>query len=245
MLVRSVLITSFLLSAASAQQPPPDRPPTLTVSADATIHVTPDQATVRFGAEQQADTAQAAQQQVDQALQKAITDLQQLGIADHDIQTAGMTLSPVYSQPSREPQSESSTPHVVAYRASQTLAVTVSDLGLAGKVIDTGMSAGLDRIESLSFGIADPTPARLQALGDAMGKARRHAEALAKAAGQRLAGVRSVQESGGSTPTPRFEMAARRMTAGTPVEPGQLDVTASVVVEYRIEPTGGTGGKRL
>jgi uncharacterized protein YggE len=95
-------------------------------------------------------------------------------------------------------------------------------------------------VAGLNFELRDPEAARLDALRDAMTSARREAEALAAAAGQTVGPTLSIQTSGGGRfppPMPMYRGVAMDMAqATTPIEPGTLTVTASVVVIYRIVP---------
>jgi uncharacterized protein YggE len=69
---------------------------------------------------------------------------------------------------------------------------------------------------------------------------------LAAAMRVRLVEVLEVQEEGAAPPPPRYE--AMRASAfagaavGTPVASGQLEVSAGVVVRYRIAPCPAQGG---
>lgn len=125
-----------------------DKAPMLTVNGDGEVSAPPDRATVRLGATTQADEAAAAQSSVNGTLQKALDAIQKVGIPQRSIRTTGLTLSPVYA-----PQKLASpeTPRVVAYRAANTIEVTVDDLKLMGAVIDAGVTAGANRLEGVSF----------------------------------------------------------------------------------------------
>jgi uncharacterized protein YggE len=71
-----------------------------------------------------------------------------------------------------------------------------------------------------------------------MADARRRAEALAAAAGQRVAGVRSIAEQRVAGPVPMHMARIVEMRADTPIAPGSTDVSAAVSVVFSVEPTG-------
>lgn len=215
-----------------------ERPPTLTVTGDATVRATPDQATVRLGAVAQAPEAQTAQDEVSKIVRRTITSLKEAGIPAERIGTVEISISPVYDDRRRPPRPEENDegPKIVGYRASNTVQVIVRDLSMVGKVIDVGVSNGANQIQQLSFGLSDDTEQRIEALRRSVREARNKARAISEALGYRIVGVRSVNEGGVHLVEPRFQMARLAMdAAGTPVEPGQVEVNASVSIEYRIE----------
>src|SRR5690606_34919485 len=93
---------------------------TLTVSGQGEVAAEPDRATVRLGAEAQAATAQAAQSQVNEVMQRALQRIRAAGIEERAIQTTGLRLSPVYE---RQRPGDDDAPRIVAYRASNTVRV--------------------------------------------------------------------------------------------------------------------------
>ncbi len=223
---------------------PESMPPTLTVTGDAEVSSKPDRAVVELGATAQAPQASAAQRQVNEAMQRAVAAIVETGVARQSIRTTGISLQPVYSQPQRDQQQvEEYVPRIVAYRASNTVRILVDEPSAIGGVIDAGIAAGANQLESIAFELRDDTPQRLDALRAATRTARQKAEALAEAAGVQLLSVQAVREGGGQIVSP-MQTRARAMSfeAGTPVEPGEVRVSASVSLEYRIAPVGSGGG---
>jgi len=213
-----------------------EKPPTLTVNGDGEIAAAPDRATVRLGATAQAEDAAGAQTSVNATMQKALEGIQRAGIPRQSIRTTGLTLTPVYA-PQKPERVE--TPRVVAYRAANTIEVTVDDLKLVGAVIDAGVTAGANRLEGVSFRLQDDLPQRTRALTAAVDEAKLKAEAIARALRVRIVKVAEVIE-GGVHIMPRQESfaGARAFTADamrTPVEPGEVRVRASVTIRYEID----------
>lgn len=239
MRIASLLTILFLTTAVSAQpiHPMPDFP-TITVTGEATVAAKPDRAVVSLGAVAQADDAAAAQQRVNDIMQKAIDAIRQAGAPEDQIQTAGLSLHPVYSQPDRRAQNaEPHTPTIVAYRASNTVRVQLDDLDLIGKVIDAGINAGANQLEGISFELKDDTQPRSQAIQQATHNARQKADVIAVASDTRLSTPHNITEGGVNiiTPVYRGARAMAAMEMDTPVQPGQVQIRASVTVTYRIE----------
>lgn len=238
------LIWSWFAAASEAQQMDRRREsrmaeiPTITVSGTGEVMAKPDQAVLRLGATAQADTAEEAQEEVNEIVARAIEDIRELDISEDNIQTARIMLSPVYAgDPPRGPQ-EAQEPRIAAYRASNTLEIRLDDLSQIGPVIDAGVKAGANEIENVSFRLKDDVQARSQALRRAVGDARAKADAIAEAMGVGLGRVTEVRESGVSSIPPQYDIgqfSAARMETGTPVQPGEMSVQASVVMSFGIE----------
>ena len=235
----ALVIVAFLgmAPAAFGQRPEPANPvPVIVVTGEAQIRVAPDEATVRLGITRQSATAQAAQDQANTVANEILAAVTKLGIAATDIQTARLTLSPVYAP--RSPEA-SQAPRIVAYQASNIVSVRVTDLAKVGPVIDTGLKSGANEVQGVQFGLRDDTAARQQALKQAVSEARKKAETIAAAANVTLGIPLEISEQGISLMKSEFNtgvMMARAAAdmAPTPVSPGQLEIHANVTIRYRI-----------
>src|SRR4029078_9087757 len=72
---------------------------TISVGGTGKVTVIPDMATVSLGVSVERDTAKAAREVAAQQMTKIVAALKALGIADEDIATANVSLSPVYDYP--------------------------------------------------------------------------------------------------------------------------------------------------
>lgn len=232
---RMVLVALLALAAGPAlgQERPRPEVPALTVSGTAEVRAAPDEATVRLGVVRQAATADEAQQQANRTAQAIQAALTQAGVNREQVQTAGLTLQPVYAPQRPNAQDE---PRIVAYRASNMVTVRLDKLSVVGQVIDAGLKAGANQLDSLQFELRDELPARRQALAQAVLQAREKARAIAEALEVRLVKVLEVQE-GGLVVRPFYEQRAVMAAgeAGTPVSPGQVNITATVTLRYQIQ----------
>ena len=108
-----------------------------------------------------------------------------------------------------------------------------------GRIIDTGLGAGANNINSLQYDLTDRKPAEADALGDAVADARRQAEVMATAAGGRLGDLIDL-----GTQAPQYRPFAADVvlsdggtqSAPTPVSPGTVTVSASVTARWRFVP---------
>jgi uncharacterized protein YggE len=214
-------------------------PPVLSVSGSGEARVAPDEATVRLGTQAQAATARAAQEQVNRTTAAILAAIEKLGVAAARIQTSELSLGPVYSS---NPRGEE--PRITGYQAGNVVSVLLDRLDRVGPVVDAGLASGANRLEGVSFSLHDDTAARATALAQAVGQARRKAEALAAALHMRLVELAEVVEEGVERVMPSYGMVramAPMASASTPVSPGELSISAGVTLRYHIAPCPAQG----
>jgi uncharacterized protein len=229
------MMSAFLFAGrgwAQSSEPPP---PSIRVSAQATVQASPDQAEVDIGVVTRAPRSQPAAAANAEQSSRVLAAIRKLLGPEADLGTAAYSIRPVYSQP-REPRDETA-PMVTAYEVQNIVRVTLTDLMKIDEVIDAATGAGANRIEAVRFSLRDEASVHAKALRRAAEAARARAETLASALGVRIARVLSASED--SPPVRPFaELSVQRGQPGTPIEIGAIDVTASVtlVVEVASAP---------
>ena len=210
----------------------------LTVSAEAQVMVNPDQLQLRLAVVTEEKDAGTALEQNNQRMSSVMLALQELGIGPDEMSTGQFRINPQWSRPPR-PTPANWQREIISYRVDNELQVTTGQVELAGKLLGLAQQAGANQIGGLQFGLADPTAARQQAITSATKKAMRKAQAMADAAGVKLASVQTLQLNGsGGSPQPRLMMAEARMASAeaVPVASGKVEINAAVTISYRIEP---------
>jgi uncharacterized protein YggE len=229
------LALSSALPSAAQQQPEP--PPFLMVMGTGEARIPSDRARLDFMVETQARTAAAASTQNAERMQQVVAALRSAGGQTVTIETGGYELQPVYRQ---VPRDESGIPVIEAYRAINHVRVRADDVTRVGALLDAGIGAGANRIAGLSFEAKDPQPARMEALRQAVERARGEAQTVATAMGVTLGQPLEVNISADymyPPPAPRMyrDMAMEAVQAApTPVEPGEQIVRATVTIRYRL-----------
>ncbi len=220
---------SLTPSALHAQQPMHQPPPQITITAQGDVQVTPDRARVTLGVETEAKTAQEAAQLNANAQTRIVEAVRKTGIPAASIRTSGYNVAP-----KQEYIPATRTWRVDGYQVTNLVVITVEPVAKAGEVIDAALSAGANRVAGLSFEVKDPTPAREQAITNAVARARREAEIAARAAGGEVAGLLELNvNSYDASPRPMMEMAAMRAdAASTPISEGTQAVTVSVTTRW-------------
>jgi hypothetical protein len=165
-------------------------------------------------------------------MDSVIAALIELGIAEQDLQTTGLFL---YQENPFNP--ETGMPSETAiYRVQNSLNITVRDISQVSTVISTGIEAGANNINNLTFGISDPAQLEQEARVDAIADARQRAEQLAAELGVELGTptiITETQDFGGVIPLGRFDTASA--VGGAAVQEGQLSVGVQVRVTFNIQ----------
>jgi uncharacterized protein YggE len=228
-----ILVAVIGVAAAHGAGNPDPSVPAITVNGSGEVSAAPDRAVVSLGAVVEAKQAVDAQKQLAQVMQRVLKDIKALGISDEKIRTSGLSLQPMYSHPAPRAGQEPEAPRIVGYRASNTVRVQVDDIERIGSVIDAGITAGANQLTGLSFELKDDLKYRQQALKIAAQEARSKAEAIAAALNLQLGEVLDVREEGAHVPHPVERRLAAPAAVGTPIQPGQVQVTAAVSVRFK------------
>ncbi len=227
-----ILVASPAHPVATAPVAAEELPRVITVNGDDEVKASPDKATVHLGVQSQGPTANDAMRRNNELMGAVITAIRSASIPDQDIQTVGLSLWPIHSQ--TEPF------RITGYQAHNSVSVTVNDLGRLVWVIDGGIGAGANMAGGVYFGFKDDAAMRRSALVGAARTARAKAQALADAMGVTILGLHSMSEGGFGGPiplpigAPAVPALPERGGAPTPVQPGQLTVSASVTASFII-----------
>ena len=206
----------------------------LTAHGHAELKVKPDIATFTVSVTTQAEGQAAAAQDNARRTTTLLAALKAAGVADKDIQTQSYDVQPQYDY-------KPSPPVLTGFQVTNSVEVTVRELGKAGILLDKATQSGATNVSGLSFDLADRTAAERQALGQAVAEAQAKADAMARAAGVGRGRLLSMTEGSPVAIQPLFQprmMAAAAPEPSTPVEANEITVTADVTAVYAI----GAGG---
>lgn len=215
----------------------------LTLSAEGRVNRPPDLAVFNAGVTTQGKTANEAMTANAAEMNKVIAALKKAGIADKDIQTSNLNLSPVYAPQRQLPDGriEPAQPTIIGYQVNNTVNVRQRNLAQFGRVLDTLVAAGANQVNGPNFELDNPDVAMDEARTAAMKKARSRAELYAKAAGLRVVRILTISEGGGYSPQPpvlfaKAAMAEMADAAPTPVSAGEVGMQANVTVMFELAP---------
>ena len=207
---------------------------TLEATGRGEVKIKPDVGYLTLAVENSAKTASEAAKQNAEKMNSVIGQLKTLISKEDKISTAGYQLFPVYEYDEKTRRSV-----LTGYRASNQVVVEIKNLSQLGKLIDSSTQVGANRIDSISFGTEKKDEYRRQALVGAVGDAKATAETVAKAAGVRIVKIVRISPSY-EVPGPVYRdflqaKVAAAESAPTPIEPGELTVSATVNIVYEIE----------
>lgn len=226
-----LLLSSLVIGTVSAADTENDN--TITASETGSVIGTPDRAQISLAVETENPNVQIAQADNAARMTRVMDPLITAGIPENALKTTGYNIYPVYED------SKLYGEKIKTYRVTNTITVTLHDISRTGEVIDIGVENGINQASSIQFLLSDERSQELrtEALKEATERAASDARTVAETLGVRITSVKSAEISGGYTPV-RFQNYAVPDSAGgasTPIEPGEITVTAAVTVTYRIE----------
>lgn len=236
--VWAVLVAGLLSVFTSGAALGEESPRNITVVGLGREQGSPDVARIEFAVEQTAPSAQAASQAAAKGATQLVDALRKQLADDGKVETAGYQLNPVYRQDNeRQPPDRPRRPEIVAYTATNRLAVETRRVDGVGALIDIAVTAGAARIGDVAFSLRDPGPARNRAYKTAGADAAGQANAIAEALQVRIVKVLEATTESTSVPVfyKRTTMAMAADSVQTPIEPGEVTTEVRLRVTYGIE----------
>ena len=225
----------------------------LSLSAEGRSDRVPDLAVFSAGVVTSGVTASEALGANSRQMDRVVAALKRSGIADRDIQTSAISLSPRWSNPEAEAQRiaretrqpyvpTNEPPRIIGYEARNSVQVRVRKLGEMGRIIDTLVSAGANEVNGPSFTLDDQKAALDEARTEAVALGRERAEIYARAAGMRVVRLLSMSEGGGSYPVQQIFVTASRAERGGPPPPpppapvmaGELSLGVNLSMQFEL-----------
>lgn len=228
-----LLATVALAGCQTRAVTAPSDQPANTVSArgTGTAAAAPDQAEMTFGLTIQRSDAKKALEDASAIARKLADAIKKTGVPADDVQTQNVSVYPQYSGGDKD-----TAPKVVGYSANISVRVKIREIEALGAVIAAATDAGATEVSGPTFTLSEDAPAAAEAIDKAVADARRRAAAMAKAAGKSVGEVLSISEVGVSAPPVYADYGyGRAAAAEVPIEPGQVDVSAQVVVVFELK----------
>jgi len=196
---------------------------TLSVSGEGEVAARPDVAVLTLAVVSEGPSAAEAVQRTSERAAAVLATLKAEGIAERDLQTAGLSVQP------RAAYAQGRPPRIEGYLARNAIRATVRQVERAGALLDAAVKSGANAAGDLAFDLSHR--------GAKEDEARRRAELYAAALGVRLGPLRSVAEGGVVSPLPQMGLrTASEAAPAAPVEPGEVTIRASVSVVFDLQP---------
>ncbi len=210
---------------------------TITVGANGSVMVDPDIAYVNAGVETRAATAGEAQKanaETFAAVEKVLDE--KFGLSGKDVQTTGFYVQPEYNYTEKDGRK------LTGYVAIHNVKISVRKLDQIGSLLDAISQAGANRMDGVAFGTEKGDQYELEALKKAMANADAKAGVLAASAKRQVKGVVNIVQGNVSAPPVLYQSmelakvaADSAAVAPTSVQPGQIEISTSVTVQYQMQ----------
>lgn len=227
-------LAASLAFPAVASAADPAKTPRIVVSGEGESAVKPDIAMLSLSVMREAKTARAALDANNDAMAAVIAAMKAAGIAERDLQTAGIQINPRYNYTNKADGSQEA--ELVAYQVTNTLSVRVRDIDKTGDILDKAVTLGVNQGGGISFTNENPaaalTEARKKAVADAIAKAKTLAEAAGASVGRVLEITDQTFSPGPVSMNAKMLDAAR---SAVPIESGENTYNVQVNVTFELK----------
>jgi uncharacterized protein YggE len=241
-----IVLSAFLLCSAftppALTQDTSNRPRLVSVTGTAEVNVAPDEVILSLGVESRDRDLTIAKAQHDHRVKKLLAEAHDAGVEGKYIQTSMLQMRPDYS--------EEKVPRFLTYQVSQTIQVTLKDLSKYEHLITKLLEAGVNRVDSVEFLVAEPRKYKDEARAKAIRAAREKAVAMAVELGQTVGKPWDISEEGfnGLFGQTNYSIQMNRSVQASSyandgglsaeestVAPGEVSIRASVRVSFQLE----------
>jgi uncharacterized protein YggE len=226
---RNLVLLALLLPLPLAAQPQRETPQVVvTGHAEATIKA--DMAMVALAVQSNAPTAAEAGAQNAPKMAAVRRALVAAGISPDSITSTSYSVQPDYDD-------DGNLRNPASYVATNAVHVRTRRLDQVGRIIDTALAAGANRVDAVNFSASSTEAARRRALADAIAAARADAEAMAAAGGGGLGELLELTTGTSPIQTSNSLVMIRGLTSTqTYINASDIVVNATVNARWRFVP---------
>lgn len=208
--------------------------PRIVVTGEGEASVAPDMALLSLSVMREAASAREALDANNAAMTAVTEAIKLFGIADRDLQTAGLQIMPRYDYTNKPDGTQEA--KLVAYQVTNTLSVRVRDLVKTGEILDKAVSLGVNQGGNITFANDDPSAIITEARKKAVAEATAKANTLADAAGVKLGRVVEItDQSYAAQPMPIEAKAFDRVAAAVPIQAGENSYRVQVNMTFELK----------
>jgi uncharacterized protein YggE len=173
----AIFFSVTLVSLVSAQERFA-HPRIISVTGLAEIAVVPNELRLTFGVDSHEQDLVLAKANNDNRIKKLLAIAHAAGVETKNIQTSALTMGPEFS--------DEKIPKLLGYQVSQVVTLTLTDLSKYEDLMTNSLKAGVNRVDGISFFVADPQKYREEARLKAIRAAREKAKVMAAELGQTI-----------------------------------------------------------
>lgn len=187
------------------------------------VNVIPDTAVIRLGVQTTGANLSTAQQENAMLSQAVLQSLQQLGISD--IKTFQYNIDKVYDMENNQRIDK-------GYMVRNIFEIRTRNIDQVGTLIDNAVNNGANIVDFINFEASDMDYYYLQALNLAVMNAIQKSKSISDNLGIKNIPVPNHITENSTVPIPYRNFAMREGGFTTPIEPGNIQIEASVTVEF-------------
>lgn len=203
----------------------------LEISVRGEVKRVPDVAVISTGVITQSADAATVMRDNAARMARVLAALKRAGVADKDVTTSAVNLSPQYRYNNNQP------PVITGYQANNQVTVRFRDITRSGAILDALVKEGSNEINGPSLTIDKPEAALDEARIAAITTGRARAEIYASAAGMKIKRIISISENEGMSvvPRPMMTMMAKSAEADTVIMPGEQSLGMTVTMVFELQ----------
>ncbi|MBP1155608.1 MULTISPECIES: SIMPL domain-containing protein [unclassified Paenibacillus] len=197
------------------------------VSGEGTVTAPPDRAIIELGVITENPSLTIAQKDNAAAIANIVHSLIQLNIPEEHIQTVSYRIEIQYHYADGKQIFR-------GYQVNHMLQITLSQVDQTGLVVDTAVNHGANTVSSIRFSIARPEIYYNHSLTLALKNAESKAMTIARTLGASLVRhpIKVLEETPTREPRPYQASLYAESATATPIQPGELKITAAIKVHY-------------
>lgn len=206
---------------------------TITVSDSAEVFAKPDLGLINFSVFNEARTVDLALNENAKKMNAVIEAVKESGVEDKDLKITVFNIYPRYNY-----LPETGRRVFAGYEVRQTLNLKIRNLEKISQIIEGATNAGANEVGNLTFTIDNQDELKKQARGEAIEKAKKKAQELARQLGVQLVRISGFYE-GGQNFYPESYATDRAIGLGgsesiPQIETGENKIEVSVSITYEI-----------
>lgn len=201
---------------------------TISVNGEGSITVPPNYALIQIEVTTEGSEVEEAQQRNATIMNQVIQSILELGIPRENIQTAAYNIFPRYDFVDGKQVFR-------GYEVTNAISVKIPDISMVGKVIDTAVGNGANRISSIEFRLDNEEVYYQRALSRALLNAQLKSKTIAETMKLSVSPqvIEVVENHEGSPVVPYRAMLLESSAGATPIEQGVITITSRVTVKFQ------------
>ena len=199
----------------------------MTVTGIGSLSFIPDTVQIQLEVRTESKQLSQAQQENADLMDQVIQSLIELGIDREDIQTVSYNISPQYDYVEGRQVFR-------GYEVINSINVKIKNIEQTGIIIDTAVRNGVNQVSNIRFTVENEQIPYQEALSLALKNALAKAQTIANTIQLKLdPHPIKIVEKMREEPILYRSFAASEMSATTPIEPGQINIKATVEVQFQ------------